>query len=323
MVALGMTYSGTKGVPEKKGDDYVLVQSMRLPRDVIMGNSGLCVELTQLWCSIAINAGAGCYIVQIPGHSFPVLRAGDGSLLAIEATAIGGAFEGGNLGRANTFEEAVTSGTETFAKVQRGELPSIFVDVLAYRDEGIRPPELPDVDRTTVVKQLDERLAAHRQGNDPRRRATGGRSWQDPQGRVALKIPAGWVVQDNVVEQMKKALPGYALSALNPATKCGAEVIFFDGATNPDETAQVLAGVLGQLGVEVQMGKPERDKVSGHPAVDYDFEMRMGQLTVSVLVSVVQIRGGLVVFTLGGPAANVKAAMPEFQELVQTIQLAP
>src|SRR5947208_8986262 len=38
MCATGMTYSGTKGTAEKKGDDWVLVQSMRMPRDLIYGN---------------------------------------------------------------------------------------------------------------------------------------------------------------------------------------------------------------------------------------------------------------------------------------------
>ena len=333
MVALGMTYSGTKGVPEKKGDEYVLVQSMRLPRDVIIGNTGLCVELAQLWCSIAINAGAGCYLVQIPGHAFPVLRAGDGSLLAVESTAIGGAFEGGNLGRAATFEQAMTWGAETFGKVSRGETPAIFVDVLAYRDEGIRPPELPDVDRTTVLKQMDGRLREHQQAEqreverdrpreDGRLHATGAQSWKDPRERVALRIPAGWRVQENVMEQVRQTLPGYALSIINPNTRCGSEVIFFDGAENPEQAVQTWVEGLQRIGATIELGEPRPDSVTGHRAVDYEFQMQIGQTVIGGIISIVQIRGGLVAFTLGGPTDNLQAAMPEFQQLVQSIQFA-
>ena len=58
MVSLGMTYSGAKGVPDNVRDVSSLVQSIRMPRDVIYGNTGLCIELALLWCSISQAAGA-------------------------------------------------------------------------------------------------------------------------------------------------------------------------------------------------------------------------------------------------------------------------
>ncbi|MFO0745456.1 MAG: hypothetical protein U1F43_07265 [Myxococcota bacterium] len=335
MVALGMTYSGTKGLPEKKGDEYVLVQSMRLPRDIIYGNSGLCVELAQLWCSIAINAGAGCYLVMIPGHAFPVLRAGDGSLLPVEATGIGGAFEGGNLGAAASFEDAVKVASDNFQKAMQGQMPSIVVDVLEYRDEGIRPPELPDVDRTALVKSLDDRLREHqgaRQqnqapnggGGQPQGggQAAGGAAWQDPQGRMALAVPAGWVSQDKVVAQMRQVLPGYALSVVSPNTGWGVDVIFFDGVNDANQVVQTLVGVFQQLGAKVQVGQPQNNVLGGKQAVVFPFQMASQNGQAGGFLIVVGVPGGLVGVSVGGPPQNAQAATPEVQALLQSVRLA-
>lgn len=52
-----MVYSGTSGVPVKFGDVQSLIQSIRLPREVVTGKTGLCIELTLLYASIMMNAG--------------------------------------------------------------------------------------------------------------------------------------------------------------------------------------------------------------------------------------------------------------------------
>ena len=159
MVSLGMTYSGAKGVPDETGDVRTLVQSIRLPRDLIYGNSGLCVELAILWAALGQGAGLKTFLVVIPGHTFPVLQAGDGATIPIESTAIGGSF-GGNLGKAASWDQAIESGMKTLKEV-RGKPTTDILDVRELQGMGIRPPELPEINRAELVKLLDDRRAKH------------------------------------------------------------------------------------------------------------------------------------------------------------------
>lgn len=162
MVSTGMTYSGAKGVPESTGDSRSFVQSMRLPRDVIYGNSGLCVELAYLWASLSQSAGAKPYLVFIPGHCFVILESLDGTQLPVECTMIGGGA-GGNMEAAGSFQQAVESASKTLQQVMQQGQPITILDVQQYQGEGIRPPELEDVNRPELVRFLDDLRA--RRGN--------------------------------------------------------------------------------------------------------------------------------------------------------------
>jgi hypothetical protein len=159
MVSLGMTYSGAKGVPDETGDVRTLVQSIRLPRDLIYGNSGLCIELAILWCALGQGAGLKTFLVLIPGHAFPVLQASDGTTIPIESTAIGGSF-GGNLGKAAGWDEAIESALKTF-KENKGKPTTDILDIRELQGMGIRPPELPEINRAELVKLLDDRRTKH------------------------------------------------------------------------------------------------------------------------------------------------------------------
>ena len=160
MVATGMTYSGAKGVPDATGDVRTKVQSIRFPRDLIYGNSGLCIELALLWCALAQGAGIKAFLALIPGHAFPILRASDGSTFPVESTMVSGSF-GGNLGKASTWEQAVIAAQKEL-KNNRGRPTTEILDMRELQSLGIRPPELGDINRPELVKMLDERLAKRR-----------------------------------------------------------------------------------------------------------------------------------------------------------------
>jgi hypothetical protein len=83
----GMRYASAEGVPVTIGDVRTLIQTVRLPRDVILSNNGLCVELAILWASIMDHLGCQAYIVMRPGHAFAIVQAGD-KTFPIECTAI-------------------------------------------------------------------------------------------------------------------------------------------------------------------------------------------------------------------------------------------
>lgn len=84
-----MVYSGTKGIPSGFDDVESIVQHLRLPREVVTGNTGLCIELSLLYASILANEGLSPIIYLIPGHAYPGFQLG-GKYYAIEATSIGG-----------------------------------------------------------------------------------------------------------------------------------------------------------------------------------------------------------------------------------------
>ena len=83
----GMRYASAEGVPVSIGDARTLVQTVRLPRDVITTNNGLCIELAILWASILDQLGCQTCIVMRPGHAFTIVMAGD-SYYPVECTAI-------------------------------------------------------------------------------------------------------------------------------------------------------------------------------------------------------------------------------------------
>lgn len=337
MVATGMTYSGTEGLPEKKGDEYVLVQSMRLPRDIIQMNTGLCVELAQLWASIAINSGAQCYLVIIPGHCFPVLKTGpngDGTILPVEATGIGGSFAGGNLGKAMSFEDALKIAADNFNKVQSGETPGIIVDVLSYRDQGILPPELADINIAELNKMLDDRFKQHQTvaaggggggGGNPggggRVNPTGALTWSDPAGRLSLTYPAGWINNGQLVVNMRQVFPGYALSIANPATQCGVDVIFFAGATSANQVVGQVVGVFQNLGMTVQTGQVQNSNMGGATGIMVPLAVSTNSGIVGGNIYVAPVNGGMVAVDVGGPQRMLQAATPELLSVVNTVKL--
>jgi transglutaminase-like putative cysteine protease len=90
MCSTGMRYTSDSGVPERIGDVQTTVQTVRLPRDVILTNEGLCIELAILWASIMEHLGLPSTVVFIPGHALTVVQYGQGSddIIPIECTAI-------------------------------------------------------------------------------------------------------------------------------------------------------------------------------------------------------------------------------------------
>jgi hypothetical protein len=134
-----------------------LVQSIRVPRDLIYGNSGLCIELALLWCALGQGAGLKALLALIPGHAFPILRASDGTTFAVESTMISGSF-GGNLGKASSWADAVNTAQKEL-KENLNRSTTDILDIRELQSSGIRPPELPEINRAELVKLLDDRRA--------------------------------------------------------------------------------------------------------------------------------------------------------------------
>ena len=158
-----MVYSGTKMIPENLTDVSKFSQSNRLPREVITGNTGLCLELSTLYASVLSTAGLDPIIFLVPGHAYPGFKL-NGQYFAIEATGIGG--EG--LGSIMSVDQAIEKGMkslETFFKArQQGDSRYTMVDIHVANQEGATPMVLKD--DTFLRNKVDEMVAAWSGGKE-------------------------------------------------------------------------------------------------------------------------------------------------------------
>ncbi len=154
-----MVYSGTGGAFVQKGDIQGTMQKIRLPREVITGNTGLCIEMSFLYASVFAAEGLDPVIFFIPGHAFPGIKY-NGQLFAIEPTAVGG--EG--LGHIASPFEAYLIGmkeVDDFIKnVQAGDPRYTLIDVNDLIAKGVHQIELTDdAFLRTKVDEMAERFA--------------------------------------------------------------------------------------------------------------------------------------------------------------------
>jgi len=222
----GMTYTGTKGVPEKIGDIESTVQSIRLPRDVINQNQGTCIELSILMSALAERAGAEAYLLLLPGHALTVVAAEDGYRQAIETTGIGGA----QLGGSKTFEEALDLGEKIVVNIINKDIPCYFIDIQSFKSTGIRPPELEKIDISSLDKVLNERLAREEEKSkkQPEAKPKGEEFTvvKDSTGVVSIPYPATWEVVN--VGELQSEAPFFTFGAKDTEKLAEVDVLNFE-----------------------------------------------------------------------------------------------
>lgn len=276
-VASGIVYAGTEGLPERSGDTITMIQHVRLPREVLVGQAGLCVELATLFASIAQAAGLEPVILTTEHHAYPAIKFGN-DVIPIEATAVGMPGRGKEYGAAS-FEQAMLVGQankeawlagrgQSFANdklVMEPGLPIGWYDIADLHQQGIVPPELAD---DPVLKQkIDDTLAAllggrrgagttapapAREAQPAETRQAGqkdesegaGNAFTDPRGYFSVSIPAGW--QTTVMPY--PTMPALALQAGDQRTGTGLEIYVFEGAEDVGGALSVIQTAIGSSG---------------------------------------------------------------------------
>jgi hypothetical protein len=155
-----MRYTGDQGVPTTIGDVKTMVQTVRLPRDVIITNEGLCVELALLWASVLEHLGCDVDVVFMPGHAFTMVRTNSYGPIPIECTAITPMAVGEK--QKVPFEKAVEIALNN---VRQRKSEMTFLNVRRLQEEGFRAPELSLVE----VDKIKGILGARNGGKDPGR----------------------------------------------------------------------------------------------------------------------------------------------------------
>lgn len=255
-----MVYSSTGGIPEKKGDVNSMVQYLRLPREVITGNTGLCIELSLLYGSVLSSAGIDPYIFMIPGHAYPGIVAG-GQFYAIEATGIGGEGMGGILSTDKAFERGMTELKEFFGAVNRGDERYKIINVSGLIKQGALAMELKDDD--FMKKKIDDLFGGAGAnggqrfpggasgGSEPRGRGTVSSevgSWRTHRGHLSFSYPKGWMTQYQPVP----GYPYFESQMVSPDGGCFAQVYEFPGFGNPQQALNHVRQFAAQFGQSMQ-----------------------------------------------------------------------
>ena len=261
-IAEGLVYGGTLGLPEKINDHYTMVQHIRLPREVITGGAGLCVELSTLFCSISMSAGLQCGIFVTSQHAFPAIISG-GQIIPLEATGIGGEGIGGRM----DFQKAINTGMkemQLFAQGMPSQIgtPIAFLNIGKLQSEGLRPPDLQD--DNNLRKKIDELFNKLEQpqtytranNNQTYRRVphTYNRhsnqylTYTDPNGLFSFSYPQGW----QTAQYPNPYLPSLVMLAAPPTMDRDVEIYVLNGIYDPNQAFMQIYNTLVQMGTQIQ-----------------------------------------------------------------------
>ncbi|TXH20243.1 MAG: FHA domain-containing protein [Chitinophagaceae bacterium] len=154
-----MVYSGTGGAFVQQGDIQSVQQKIRLPREVITGNTGLCIEMAFLYASAFAAEGLKPVIFFVPGHAYPGINY-NGQLLAIEPTAVGGEGLGHIASPVEAFQIGMKNVQEFLKFAQQGDPRYTMIDVNALISQGVQQMELTDdAFLRTKVDELAKKFA--------------------------------------------------------------------------------------------------------------------------------------------------------------------
>ena len=271
-----MVYSGTSGVPEKISDVSSIVQTIRLPREVITGKTGLCIELSLLYASIMSCAGMDPVVYLVPGHAYPGFRMNN-KLYAIESTGIGGEGLGSKMSVEEAYQTGMKNLDECIQKINSGDDRYSIIDIRQSIKDGAVAMELKDdnflrqkIDE--IAKSFDAANSGIREdvktngvqenggggnangddnsgGNN-----TGGGSGNVPsgynlyQGVVTFAYPASWQIlprNEYTVPQSKHVIG-------NKSNAAYVSVYNFPGLNNPEQALQSINQWVGKFGYGLQ-----------------------------------------------------------------------
>jgi len=323
----GMTYALAKGDSESVGESDTLIQSIRLPRDVIYQNSGLCIELALLMCTLGRAAGADAYLMMIPGHAFPVLKAGDGDLLAFESTAVGGA----------PFEKALEFGMNNLKKCFDGEIPHIMVEIAWEQKHGMRPPELERADLAGLAKILNDRLAQadaevaaqkkqqqqaqpQPQPQAPPRQTTNAPPPGPPAGYtsyddkyVTVEYPNTWQTNRANIQRVQQVAKWFTYYAANPQN--GAELDVYEfGSTDAKTCLGWLAGWSQNLAYSFGDGQRLSDTIVVYP---YTMTLRTNGAQRQGKILLITVAQGTLALGMDAQPAAFENAMSSFADILK------
>jgi hypothetical protein len=312
MIATGMRYAGAKGVPETIGGETKLVQTVRLPRDVILSNNGLCIELAILWASIMDQLGCESYIVMLPGHAFTIVMA-EGQMFPIECTAI--TPKAVDSEKFVPFAQAVKMAADEYQK-QELKIP---YSVRQLQVAGYASPELPDIDIEKIKNILASRNRRAAQMQEPTGAEQGEGQWAPaaaaaqyvhPRGLISFSYPQNWQVGQPVAQI------GNTFFAGDRNSQTSVQLYEVPNVNDPRTAINMVAQAIGRVqGAQVSLLDT---RVQGNV---YFFQgttaARGAYFRWGGVFQVVP--GGVIGITLGCPQATFEGNRALFNQIIGTL----
>jgi hypothetical protein len=245
-----MVYSGTSGVPEKYEDVSTSVQSIRWPREVVTGKTGLCIELSLLYASVMADAGMDPVIFLLPGHAFPGFKM-NGNYYAIEATGIGGEGLGNRMTTDQAFETGMKELQEFYQNVKAGDDRYRILDVRDAISNGAVAVELKDdpylrqkIDEIAQAFNTGDQGTAYGYQNNPQ--ADNG--YAQYQGDVNFSYPNDWVLVPRTTSTMQQVKEIIA----DRSNMAAVTVYQFDGYNDPQTAMEAMKAYVEQNSGTIQ-----------------------------------------------------------------------
>jgi hypothetical protein len=259
-----MVYSETSASLTKFGDNTSSTEHIRLAREVVTGNTGLCIELALLHASVLKAAGNHAVIFLIPGHAYPGIKLGN-SYYALEATGIGGEGLGGTMTADQALQAGMKEANDFFTAIQKG-LPGYYLlDLEVLNDEGYKEMELKD---DQFLRQKVDQLAQNFNNNQPQQQQqpqqndneqtadndnnnnnnkTTTTTMATHSGNINFSYPANWVQKSRPFQQ----LPILVTMFSSPNRTGAVEIYQVPGATNVGQAMNYIQQSLLKMGVQV------------------------------------------------------------------------
>jgi hypothetical protein len=263
-----MVYSETQSSVTKFADNTSSTEHIRLPREVVSGNTGLCIELALLHASIYKAAGLNPVIFLIPGHAYPGIKVGN-QYIALESTGIGGV----GLGGAMTADQAIEKGTEElktfYEEAQKGNPAYQILDINDLYSQGYQDMELkPDpilaneADKITqnwptcLISALNRPIAPTpvkraiiRKPAVRRENRGNSSSWESyGMNGLSFSYPQDWLVYHHPVAQ----IPPLVTAVIAPDKSAQVEAFHVPNTYNPAQAVAYIRMLVNRMGENVQ-----------------------------------------------------------------------
>ena len=248
-----MVYSSTNAVPQSLDDVSTLIQHVRLPREVISGNTGLCIELSTLYASVLSSVGLNAVIFFVPGHAYPGVKV-NGQYYAIESTGIGGEGLGGIASAEDAFKVGMKNLEEFVKAMQSGDPRYSLIDIKEVNALGITSMNLDDND--FLRKKVDDIAMNFSPGQQKNMDlnanvsyASGGTGDNSNRasGTLSFSTPSGWQTYHSPSPEM----PILTTQVVSPDQAVSISV--FDIPANSSQNAmQLVSQYFSQNGMQME-----------------------------------------------------------------------
>ena len=265
-----MVYSETQSGVTTFSDNTSSTEHIRLPREVVSGNTGLCIELALLHASIYKAAGLHAVVFLIPGHAYPGIKLPGNQYVAMESTGIGGEGIGGKMSAAQALDAGTKELNTFFDEARKGNPQYQLLDIdnlygLGFKDMELKedPIQSGEADKITqawptcLISALNASAPPPTPAapnhimarTRPARTSRRGSNWMPYSiNGMSFIYPINWQVINRPLNQ----LPGLLSVIIAPNRTAQIESYHISNAGSPQEAMGYIRSVINSMGENVQ-----------------------------------------------------------------------